>query len=72
MTGAKTTTSLYATGDPKFSEFRFGIGGSDANYQSAWQSFYRPVEKKKPQQKRPPKKSTKKSVPSKIEETEDE
>ena len=32
MTGAKTTTSLYATGDPKFSEFRFGIGGSDANY----------------------------------------
>lgn len=36
----KETTSLWAKNGPKQSEYKFGIGGTDANYQSVWSSYF--------------------------------
>lgn len=39
LKGSKTVTSLYADQGPSDSQFRFGIGGTDANYKQAWEKF---------------------------------
>lgn len=51
--GSKTKTSLYSAGNnAPDSSFRFGIGGSDDNYKSAWNSYIRPTYTPKPYKKR--------------------
>ena len=39
LKGAKEVESLYATDGAKDSTFKFGIGGTDANYTAAWRTF---------------------------------
>ncbi len=64
LKGSKETTNLYATDEVPYSQFRFGIGGTDSNYQDAWRSFTpytRPPEKKNvPKEKPKTKKETEK------------
>ncbi len=43
----ETVTSLYAKGEPANSSFHFGIGGTDANYQTYWETIYGKEEEKK-------------------------
>ncbi|MFC6346306.1 transglycosylase domain-containing protein [Vagococcus carniphilus] len=46
LRGSKTETSLYSAGNnAPDSSFRFGIGGTDDNYKSAWNSYIRPANK---------------------------
>lgn len=41
LRGSKTVTSLYSGDYAKDSTFRFGIGGTDSQYQNAWRNFGR-------------------------------
>ncbi|MBE9390178.1 transglycosylase domain-containing protein [Vagococcus salmoninarum] len=55
----KDITSLWAVNPPTTPEFRFGLGGSDGNYKSAWDSMYvkpKPVTPPKPKDKKEDKK----------------
>lgn len=53
LTGAKTITSLYATDGAPISTYDFGIGGTPANVEQAWQSFAKPKAKDKPKKEKP-------------------
>ena len=57
LTHEKTKTSLYSEGNgAPDSKFRFGIGGTDEDYRSEWNSYIKP----KTETKKEPKKETKK------------
>ncbi|MGX4685994.1 transglycosylase domain-containing protein [Vagococcus sp. JNUCC 83] len=47
LKGAKEVDSLYATDGAKDSTFKFGIGGTDANYKDAWKSFSKTTNSKR-------------------------
>ncbi|MGY3703103.1 transglycosylase domain-containing protein [Vagococcus martis] len=47
LKGSKEIDSLYATDGPKDSVFKFGIGGTDANYKDAWKTFSKPATNKR-------------------------
>lgn len=53
LSGDKTTTSYYAVDGAPQSSYRFGIGGTDADYKTVWAKYSPPVQRKKKADKRP-------------------